>query len=133
MQLFNSATDYVITFCVYALVAFCEVYVLVFPDVAFLGANDDSRMLSYLNIIITIIFAVYLAAAWWKTSNRIERTVIALTGADCIVYFTRVLYLFGVPWAGIPYERIISAAVFCTAAALAGVRTFEVKRLERSR
>jgi hypothetical protein len=132
MRLFESSTEYVIAFCVCVLFAFCEIFVLVFPDVAFMGVNHDSPIVTYLDFLITVIFVVYLAVAWRKTSNNIERTVIVLIGADCIVDLTRMLYLFGVPWAGIPYERIISAAVFCAAAALAGVRTFEIKRLERA-
>jgi hypothetical protein len=132
VQLFRSSNDYVNVFCGYVLFAFSEIYVLAFPDVAFLGVNHDSRLSTYLNFVITVVLAVYLALAWRKTSNSIERTVIALTGADCIVGLTRMLYVFRVPWAGIPYERIISAALFCIAAALAGIRTFEVRRLEKA-
>lgn len=133
MELFKSAKEYLIAFWLLAFIAFCTVFVLVFPDSANLAAAKDPRIVTYLNVFVTVMIAIYLVFAWQKTSNRFERTVIGLLEAGCVADLSRSLYLFGVPWAGIPYDRIVNAVILCTAAAFAGVRTLEVTRLEKAR
>lgn len=133
MQLFNSATEYLIAFWLLAFIAFCTLFVLFFPDWATLAAANDTELMTYLNVLVTVIFAIYLVFAWRKTSNRVERTAIGLIETDCVASLSRCLYLFGVPWAGIPYDHIVNAVLLCTAATFAGVRTLEVTRLEKAR
>ncbi len=126
MRLFSSSKYYIIATGVYVLSAFMRLYSIlvgfrVVPTVSF--AVQD-----IMTGLITVILAVYLVSLVRKTSIRIERTVIILTIAGCVVLLAKLLARYGITWFAIPYESWIQTTIDCIAAMLAIVRTSAVVR-----
>jgi hypothetical protein len=130
MRILKTTRSYVLIFCTYALVALVSVrnlfrnssHSVVPPPLSFQIPATVGM----------VCCAIALPGLLEKTSNTFEKTAIVLTEGVCILWLAGVLPKFGLAWAVIPYYRYFLAILVCVAAALVGVRLFEVLRQQKT-
>lgn len=61
-----------------------------------------------------------------STSNLIEKTVLILSAGIFVLFMANTLYELGYRWAVFPFRDSIAIIVSCAAAALTGIRLFQI-------
>lgn len=61
-----------------------------------------------------------------RSTNALERIVMILTSVFFFLWALGMLSAYGCKWASVPYNLMISAAISAFAAALVGLRAFQV-------
>jgi hypothetical protein len=124
MQLFDSAKMYVFVFFLSAFFLAAKLHLLingqVQPSTTGLGVKDA------VNALITICFAAYSVELLRKLTSRIEQVAVVLYVGSCILWLVNLLAKLGIAWAPIPHSLLVSAAIYSSITALAGVRTLQV-------
>jgi hypothetical protein len=126
MQIFKTIRGYALVFCAYALVALATVHNLFRNPGPSVTHSTFSIQLPA--IVGMLCCAIVLPGLLRKTTNTLEKVVLVLTEAVCILWLVNVLAKVGLAWAAIPHERYFFASLVCVAALLAGVRLVDVLR-----
>jgi hypothetical protein len=124
VRVFDSVRTYVFAFCVYLLVALEKTYALV-NRTSFRPRSEAGGTDVFL-ILVTICCFVYLVGLLRKTSSGIERAVLVLTEALCVLELTHLLAKLGAAWATIPNDQFVIAIIHFGATILVGIRVFQV-------
>jgi len=126
MQIFKTTRGYALVFCAYAFIALATLHNLFRKSGAPITHSPFSTQLPA--IVGMLCCAIVLPGLLRKTSNSLERVVLVLTEAICLLWLANVLPKVGLAWAAIPHEHYFSAILVCAVTLLAGVRVLEVVR-----
>lgn len=126
MQIFKTTRGYALVFCAYVFIALATLHNLFRNPGAPITHSPLSTQIPA--IIGMLCCAIALPGLLRKTSNTLERVVLVLTEAVCLLWLANVLPKVGLAWAAIPYEHYFSATLVCVAALLAGIRLVDVVR-----
>jgi glucose uptake protein GlcU len=124
MRLFKTRRMYVYAACVYGLNALYLVVHSVKKTIPIHRTPSLSIVLP--QAIGMLLLAILALAAIRKTSSAIEKSVLTLTGAICILFLMSVLYALGCSWADFPFSHLMFVAISCAAALLASWRVLQV-------
>jgi glucan phosphoethanolaminetransferase (alkaline phosphatase superfamily) len=129
MRLFDATSTYVYIFCAYALNALVLLLHTTKNPTSTLRSPD---FLVLIPMIVGMVFGALLSfVSIRKTSSRIEKTVLILTGALCVLFLIGVLPKVGYEWANFPFSHAIFVIVSCIAAVLTGIRVFQLVRFSK--
>jgi hypothetical protein len=130
MQIFETIRAYVLAFCAYAFVALATVHNLFRSTGPSVTPSPFS--IQFPAIVGMLCCAIVLPGLLRKTTNTLEKVVLILTEAVCLLWLANMLPKIGLAWAAIPHEPSFSALLVSAAAVLVGVRLFEVMRQRKA-
>ena len=81
-----------------------------------------------LEIVTTVVVAVYVCLLLLRTTNTIERMAILVWQVDSVLSIDHQLARLGHAWAAFQCDLVAETSLFCVIAALAIVRAFQVSR-----
>ena len=131
MRMFKTARGYVGVCCICVLFALWSLHgigrqPLPAQHVPFLVT--DMSVFNVLEILFVLYIVVVLVGLVRKISNHVERAIIALAVAMCVIVLVEILPKVGLAMISIPYEHHVSFVIECVAATLVGIRAFTVAR-----
>jgi glucan phosphoethanolaminetransferase (alkaline phosphatase superfamily) len=129
MRLFDATSTYVYIFCAYALNA---LVLLLHTTKNPTSSHGSPDLLVLVPMILGMVFGALLSfVSIRKTSSRLEKTVLILTGVLCLLFLISVLPKAGYEWANFPFSHAIFVIVSCIAAVLTGIRVFQLVRFSK--
>jgi hypothetical protein len=130
MRLFDATSTYVYIFCAYALNAL----VLLFHSTkGSMSSHRPPDLLVLVPMIVGMMLGALLSfSSIRKTSNLIEKSVLILTGAICLLFLVGALPEIGYEWANFSFSHAAFVIVSCVAAVLVGVRVLQLVRFSRN-
>jgi len=81
---------------------------------------------SFVDIIGSLFCIAFVASVMHKTSNFLEKSILAGIIAVCLLWFLRILAAYGVSWLQFPESFAISTSIAVIVAVLVGVRAVQV-------
>jgi Gpi18-like mannosyltransferase len=129
MRLFRSKGTYIYLVCVYAINALF----LLFHAVRKQAPLQTTPLLTVVpQVIGMLLIAVIVLMAMRRTSSVLEKSVLVLTSAICVLFIASVVKSHGYNLPSPLYSHSVFVAVSCGAALLAGWRLLEVAVTERA-